>query len=173
MDGGSAWATSPASGEQQFDTIAQWAPQIMLDWCGVQPSDCAAGAAGYGSVAPVAAATLVLDKVVSSGDGSALSVGLDDGSRVDVGAQPAGFVAQLEREAGTDAALRTALGNFPGLQSTGSVRGLYLSGSDTVSGLIHTMTVAANEARGLNPDTLMALRLGPALVDGVFVTDHV
>ena len=61
----------------------------------------------------------------------------------------------------------------PGLQSTGSVRGLCLSGSNTVSGLIPTISVAANEARGLNPDTLMALRLGPALVDGVFVTDHV
>lgn len=158
---------------QPFETIAHWAPQVLQDWCRVRPADCAGAAPGYGSGTPVPAATAVLDRTEFSEGGEARGVALADGTRADLGAQSAGFGMQLEREAGTDADIRAAIAQRPGLQSTGSVRGLYVAGNRDTARLKPRLTVPAGEAAGLNPDTLMVLRVGPAVVNGAMVDEHV
>ncbi len=158
---------------QQFDTIDHWAPQILLEWCSVRPADCTGGAIGYGAGTPVAPANAWLDDTQSSDDGAALAVSLADGSRVDLPAQPAPFAMALERQAGNDADMLAALAQFPGLRATGSVRGLYAIGSDDVSNVKPKISIPAQDAAGLNPDTLVALRVGTAIVDGEFEFDHV
>jgi hypothetical protein len=156
-----------------FETVDHWAPQVLQDWCAVRPADCAAPGPGYGQAPPVPPATQAIDETVFSDSGAALAVALQDGSRVEIGGQPGAFGAQLEREAGTDAGLQAALATRPGLRITGSARGLYILGAQDVSGLLPRMVVPAAEAAGLNPDTLVAVRVGPAVVNGQMVQSHV
>lgn len=158
---------------QQFETLAYWAPQVLQDWCRVRPGDCAGAAPGYGSGTPVPAAGTVLDHSEYSESGAPRAVALEDGSRAELGAQAGGFGMQLEREAGTDTEMQAALAQHPGLQATGSVRGLYILGVRSTAALKPRLTVPAREAAGLNPDTLMALRVGPAVVNGTMVAEHV
>ena len=157
---------------EQFETIDYWATQVLQDWCRVRPADCNAGTTGYSNGTPVPPAGTEHYLSTTSTDGAANSVVLVDGSRVDLAAQPAGFEMALERESRIDADALAALARRPGLQATGSVRGLYLLGSKSVDGLKPTFSLPATEALGLNPDTLIVLRLGTAVVDGVMDFEH-
>lgn len=155
-----------------FDTIDHWASQVLQDWCAVRPTDCAATGPGFGQGPRVPPATQAIDDTVYVDPGAAVAVTLQDGSRLDIGGQPGALGAQLEREAGTDLEMQMAVASRPGLQATGSVRGLYALGAGDVSGLMPRLTVPAQEAVGLNPDTLVVLRLGSAVVDGQMVRSH-
>lgn len=158
---------------QQFETIEHWAAEVLRDWCRVRPADCAGAAQGYGSGAVVPPAMETLSRTEFSEKGEARGAGLADGTRADLGAQASGFGMQLEREAGIEPDIRAALAQHPGLRATGSVRGLYVAGSKETTRLKPRLVVPAREASGLNPDALAIVRVGPAIVNGSMVDEHV
>lgn len=157
---------------QPYDTVSAWAPRVWADWCRVRPSDCSATGPGYGIGQPVRPADAVVSEVAESASGEPVSVLLADGSVASLPAQDAGFAAQLEREAGLDADTAAVIASRPGLQATGSARGLYVVGMGDPSDLKPSIALPAGEAAGLDPDTLSVLRIGPVVVNGEMVFDH-
>lgn len=158
---------------QAFDTVSHWAPQVWADWCKLRPSDCAAGGSPFGSAATTPPAATALDEMGFSETGLPLTVALPDRTAVSLPELGAPFDLALEREAGADTDFASVIASRPGLQATGSVRGVYTLGVGATDGVKPQITIPASEAAGLNPDTLAVLRIGPAVVEGEMDFAHV